>query len=496
MSKPIVWTIAGSDSGGGAGIQADLKTFHALGAYGCSVVTALTAQNTTGISRIEYQSDDMMEAQLSALANDLHPAAVKIGMLGTASVIRKVAAHLASIQPFTVLDPVLVSSSGTSLVEKDALEAMIQHLLPHVDLLTPNIAEAEALLGRRIEHHAQMPDAATDLLKCGVSSVLLKGGHAPGGFCQDFWTDGRLRLWITSPRQDVADSHGTGCTLSSAIAACKALNFSELDALVIAKAFVNQGLRGTLHVGRGRKPLSHTGWPTDPRDLPWITHRADDARARIVFPGIGSERIGLYPVVDRAAWLRKLLPLGVRTIQLRIKDLGNTMLEEEIRAGIDAARHFNANLYINDHWSLALKHGAYGVHLGQEDLPGSDLRALAAAGIRLGVSTRSYFELAQAMSVQPSYVAIGSVFPTASKTIDYDPLGLGHFRRLRKLIDLPVVAIGGITLEQAENVWLAGADGMAVISDVVNAPNPSARAGDWLKFFANPPRRDEGERTG
>ena len=490
MSKPIVWTIAGSDSGGGAGIQADLKTFHALGAYGCSVITALTAQNTTGISRIEYQSDDMMEAQLQALATDLHPAAVKIGMLGAASVIRKVAAHLAAIQPFTVLDPVLVSSSGTSLVEKDALEAMIQYLLPHVDLLTPNIAEAAALLDRPIAHHAEMPDAATALLKYGVGSVLLKGGHAPGKFCQDFWTDGNLQLWLTSPRQDVADSHGTGCTLSSAIAACKALKFSELDALVIAKAFVNQGLRGALHVGRGRDSLSHEGWPDDPRDLPWITHRADDAREQVAFPDADPQKIGLYPVVDRAAWMEKLLPLGIRTIQLRVKDLGNTMLEEEIRNAIRLAQRFHASLYINDHWQLALKHNAYGVHLGQEDLPGADLRALAKAGLRLGVSTRSSFELAQAMAVRPSYVAIGSIFPTASKTINYDPLGLGHFHRMSRLIETPIVAIGGITLDQAENVWLAGADGMALISDIIHAPNLSARVGDWLKFFANPPRSD------
>ena len=490
MSKPIVWTIAGSDSGGGAGIQADLKTLHALGAYGCSVITALTAQNTTGISRIEYQSDDMMEAQLQALASDLHPAAVKIGMLGTNSVIRKVAAHLAAIQPFTVLDPVLVSSSGTSLVEKDTLEAMIQHLLPHVDLLTPNIAEASALLGRPIEHHSEMPEAAVELLKYGVGSVLLKGGHAPGAFCQDFWTDGTIRLWLTSPRQDISDSHGTGCTLSSAIAACKALKFSELDALVIAKAFVNQGLRGTLRVGRGRAPLSPAGWPDDHRDLPWITHRAEEAHDRIVFPDVDPQQIGLYPIVDRAALLDRLLPLGVRTVQLRVKNLDESLLEEEVRTAVQLAQRFNANLYINDYWQLALKHNAYGVHLGQEDLPGADLRALAKAGIRLGVSTRSYFELAQAMAVRPSYVAIGSVFPTASKTIDYDPLGLGHFRRLSRLIDMPVVAIGGITLEQAENVWLAGADGMALISDIVHAPDMNARVGDWLKFFSNPPRRD------
>lgn len=490
MSKPIVWTIAGSDSGGGAGIQADLKTFHALGAYGCSVITALTAQNTTGISRIEYQSDEMMEAQLQALATDLHPSAVKIGMLGTASVIRKVAAHLAAVQPFTVLDPVLVSSSGTSLVEKDALEAMCQHLLPHVDLLTPNIAEASALLGRPIAHHSEMPDAAAALLKYGVGSVLLKGGHAHGKLCQDFWTDGQMQLWLTSPRQDITDSHGTGCTLSSAIAACKALKFSELDALVIAKAFVNQGLRGTLRVGSGRGSLSHAGWPDDPRDLPWITHRAEDAHEKIVFPDTGSQPIGLYPIVDRTAQLEKLLPLGVRTVQLRVKNVDHSMLEEEIVAAVKLARQFNASIYINDYWQLALKHNAYGVHLGQEDLPGADLRALAKAGLRLGVSTRSYFELAQAMAVQPSYVAIGSIFPTASKTIDYDPLGLGHFHRLSRLVDVPVVAIGGITLDQAENVWLAGADGMAIISDIIHAPDMPARVADWMKFFSNPPRRD------
>lgn len=480
MKKPIAWTIAGSDSSGGAGIQADLKTMNALGTMGCSVITALTAQNTLGISEIEYPSQSMLVGQIAALKADLPPAAIKIGMLGNAATIETVVQHLASLNAYTVFDPIMVSSSGRALFEPHAINVLICRLMPLVHLLTPNIGEAEILLGRKLKDKPDIEAAAIDLLKFGVKSVLIKGGHLPGAQCRDYWTDGIRKVWLSSPRQDVTHTHGTGCTLSSAITACRALGYDELDAVVLAKAYVNQGLREGTSLGKGRGPLAHEGWPDSPDDLPQIDASASDVQ----FADCGDEPLGFYPIIDRAAWLEKLLPIGVRTVQLRIKDLTGTALDSEIQKAVAFARRFDARLFINDHWKIALQHKAYGVHLGQDDLPASDLRALSEAGIRLGVSVQSYAEAARAAGIRPSYTAIGAIFATASKDLNYKPMGVDEFTRLRKLIRGPVVAIGGITLEKATVLTAAGANGLAVISDVLSTADPPARARSWLEFWS------------
>ncbi|MFH0954330.1 MAG: bifunctional hydroxymethylpyrimidine kinase/phosphomethylpyrimidine kinase [Verrucomicrobiota bacterium] len=483
MKRPITWTIAGSDSGGGAGIQGDLKTMNAIGVHGCSVITAVTAQNTTGISRIEVLSEDMVSAQLSALEEDLPPVAVKLGMLGTAEIVRRVAAVLRKLKAFVTCDPVMVSTSGSSLLERDARDTFVAEMLPLVHLLTPNIPEAEAMVKKTIADQNDMVTAARELLKSGAKSVLLKGGHAGGAFSQDYWTDGREEWWFTSPRKKETHTHGAGCTLSAAIAACHAMGYSLLDAIVIGKAYVNQGLRRGGGIGRGRGPLAHGYWPSDPRDMPWMTRTSEEGRRCLTFSDCGPDPIGLYPLVDRLAWLKQLLPLGVKAIQLRVKDLAGPALEQEIRAAIRYAERLNVRLFINDEWRLALKHKAYGVHLGQEDLAFADLPALAAAKMRLGISARSYSEIARALAVRPSYISLGAVFPTPSKTVDYDPIRSEHFRQMRQLINVPVVAIGGISLERAPEVWAAGAEGMAVISDITHAADPAARVKSWLQFF-------------
>jgi hydroxymethylpyrimidine kinase/phosphomethylpyrimidine kinase/thiamine-phosphate diphosphorylase len=477
--RAICWSIAGSDSGGGAGIQADLKTMNAFGVHGCTVITAITAQNTKGIAAIDVVSPGMIEAQLLALEKDLPPRAVKVGMLGTADVVNLVVRHLESLDAFVVCDPVLSATRGGVLLEPSAREILLERLLPRVDVLTPNVPEAEAFVGRKLGSTDAIESAAAKLVAMGARSVLIKGGHLSGKHCQDYWTDGRSATWLTSERQFVEHNHGGGCTLSSAIAAGIALGYPVLDALVLAKAYVNQGLRASGGIGSGRGPIAHGGWPSDPADLPWLTATADDAEDRLAFPDCGPEPLGLYPVVDSVSWLEKLLPLGVRTIQLRIKDPQTPGLEEEIRSGIALARKHDARLFINDHWELAIRHGGYGVHIGQDDLPTADLEAIHRSGLRLGISTHGYAELARALSVVPSYIAIGTVYPSPSKSFEHAAMGIEAFARLRKLAGVPVVAIGGITFERAPEVLAAGADGIAVISDITHAPDLAGRVASW-----------------
>ena len=289
MTKPIVWTVAGSDSGGGAGVQADLKVMTLLGAHACSVITALTAQNTISAERIEWVSQEMFSAQLGSLQVDLPPQAVKIGMLGTARAVEQLAAFLQTTRiPFTVCDPVLISSSGTFLLEAPAWPLLTERLFPLIDLITPNIPEAEHLLNMEISSPVDIEAAAKKTLALGVDEVLIKGGHGVHDIdlSSDYWSNGKDHAWLSSPRVDTQSSHGTGCVLSSAIAAARALGCEPLESIVLAKSYLNQGLRQAPHLGNGFGPLAFNAWEAAKEDLPWIGRRAGDSGERAPCPAL------------------------------------------------------------------------------------------------------------------------------------------------------------------------------------------------------------------
>jgi len=444
------------------------------------------------VAAIEYPSLSLLKAQLNLLAEDLPPAAIKLGMLGPEEAIELIAEKLSALDTFIVCDPVMVSTSGQALLHNQAVEALTRKLLPLVDLLTPNLQEAETLTHRPIHTTADMELAASDLLAMGARSVLIKGGHfgqnaspADGqdAFAQDYWTDGTRHLWLTSPRQDTNSTHGTGCTLSAAITACVALGYELPDALVIAKAYVNQGMRLAPGLGQGSGPLAHLGWPETHEDLPWLTPTSKTGRHRASFPKCGETPLGFYPIVNSLAWLEKLLPLGVDTAQLRIKDLSGEALEREIAQAVAYAKSFNCRLFINDYWELALKYGAYGVHLGQEDLETADLPAIAQSDVRLGISTHSYAEMARALALRPSYIAIGPVFSTTTKKMRYTPQGLEALARWRRTLPYPLVAIAGIFLDNAPDVLATGVDSVAVVRDITNATDLPGRVAQWQALF-------------
>lgn len=287
MTKPIVWTVAGSDSGGGAGVQADIKVINLLGAHGCSAVTALTAQNTVGTGRLEWVSPDMLSAQLESLKSDLPPAAIKLGMLGTKAAVQTVAGFLKAIKaPFSICDPVLISSSGTFLLEAEAWPLVIEKLFPVVTLVTPNIPEAEHLLGVEISTPADIETAAKIALTLGVKEILIKGGHGSHDMdlSSDYWSNGTEHAWLSSPRIDTKSSHGTGCVLSSAIATARAQGYGPLDSIVLAKAYLNQGLRQAPGIGNGYGPLAFNPWERAEEDLPFISQKADIPSTRAEIP--------------------------------------------------------------------------------------------------------------------------------------------------------------------------------------------------------------------
>ena len=262
---PIALTIAGSDSGGGAGIQADLKTFHAFGVFGTSALTAITAQNTLGVHAVHPIPLDVIRGQITAIASDLRPAAFKTGMLATRAIIDAVAASIDEHDLSRyVLDPVMIATSGDRLLDREAERGIVERLLPLCEIVTPNLPEALVLLGERSEHvrltSADEPllrDYAQRLVGLGARAALLKGGHLAGDDVLDVFYDGvEFRTW-RRPRLETRSTHGTGCTLSAAIAAGLAQKRPLVDATERALAYVARAIAAAPGLGAGHGPLNH-----------------------------------------------------------------------------------------------------------------------------------------------------------------------------------------------------------------------------------------------
>ncbi|MDR1657255.1 MAG: bifunctional hydroxymethylpyrimidine kinase/phosphomethylpyrimidine kinase [Deltaproteobacteria bacterium] len=256
MTKAL--TIATSDSGGGAGIQADLKTFAAFGVFGLCVVSGVSAQNTVAVTGLELLSPALVTSQLKAVFEDIGVDAVKIGLLGNAANTLAVASFLGSLKPRPpiILDPVMVSASGHIFLDDDAVKALVS-LLPLTTLITPNLPEAKALTGLDIQRDDDYIKAAEKIISYGATRVLVKGGHASGPEARDLFFGPEGPNWISAERVNTPNNHGTGCTLSSAIASALARGESLEEAIKLAKLFVTGGLKNSIVLGQGPGPLNH-----------------------------------------------------------------------------------------------------------------------------------------------------------------------------------------------------------------------------------------------
>lgn len=487
MKQDIVWTMAGSDSSGGAGIQADLRTFQNLGVHGCSIITAVTAQSSQKVNHIQYVSRESVQAQIKSLQRDFPPKAIKIGMLGHFSVLDQVIHYLSDYSGYIVFDPLMTSSSGQNLFDNDLKNylSQIKKIFPLVDIITPNISEVEKLLDIKIKSYHDIEMSAFEILSLGAKSVFIKGGHfTEDNLSQDFWTNGVESFWISSKRYPNKNYRGTGCTLSSAMAASLALGYHIKDALVIAKMYVNRGIRLSHIIHDHISLLAHDAWSPEEIDLPYITHQPIHHLPKKFKEG-GLKPLGLYPVVDSTPWIKKLLPLGVKTIQLRIKNKYGTELENEIKIAVNLAHQYNATLFINDYWELAISAGAYGVHLGQDDLNTANIKLIWKAGLRLGISTHCHYEVARAHALNPSYLACGPIFPTTSKVMPFAPLGISQLQWWRKILKYPLVAIGGININNLKDVLQTKIDGVAMISAITKAQDPIKTTEHFLRMVSN-----------
>jgi hydroxymethylpyrimidine/phosphomethylpyrimidine kinase len=255
---PVCMTIAGSDSGGGAGIQADLKTFAALGVYGTSAITAVTAQNTVAVTAVHEVPVDVIAAQIDAIVDDIGVDVVKTGMLSSAAIIDTVAGRIRRHRlEAVVVDPVMVAKGGDRLLRQDALDALRTQLLPLASIITPNLPEASELLGRQVITLSDAREAARELVhRLGVKAAVVKGGHLEGPAIDVFYDGVELRE-IGTTRLHTTSTHGTGCTFASAVAAHLARGFPPVEAVVRAKRYVTQAIRRAYPIGHGHGPLNH-----------------------------------------------------------------------------------------------------------------------------------------------------------------------------------------------------------------------------------------------
>lgn len=485
MNAPAtLLAIAGHDPSGGAGLGTDLATWQAMGLHGASVCTALTVQDRDGVHALQPAEPAVLRGALAAALRESRPAAVKLGMLGSEETAAEVAAFCESLEVPVVWDPVLgASAGGQSLLR--ASERTLGRLARASTVITPNRVEAARLLDLPAWEGEGAPAEAWVravrarwLVEGRTRAVVIKGGHAQGSRSVDWLCTADSLLALAVPRLPAGAGgrvHGTGCVYASALAGMLAQGAGHAQAAVeaqwrthaaISQAWIAPGGRA---MANASARLHSGGFPELSRDS--VRTCGEDFPALLRAPG-------LYPVVPDADWVLRLLELGVHTLQLRVKGRPPAELRAQLRVAVEAARERGAQLFVNDHWREALDAGAWGVHLGQEDLlelGAADLRRLRDAGMRLGLSSHDPREMACAHALRPSYIALGPVWPTTLKQMQHAALGLARLRdwALRCKPRYAVVGIGGISLDRAAAAMDCGLDGFAVVGAVVGADDPA-----------------------
>ncbi len=483
--KTAVLSISAHDPLGMAGIAMDQRALTSLGVHCGSCITANTAQNQTDFFSLNPVNLDVFISQLDALYQQDLFSVIKIGLIHDIEQAQALVNHPIFSNKTIILDPVLGASSDQNKYSQSRLSAL-RFLIQHVHVVTPNVEEANILITLFDDSVSYMDDSlalAKLLHQSTNSAVLLKGGHGKYK-AQDVYCDSERYFYLEHDEFQHGFNRGTGCAMASLIAGAIALGHSISDAMVIAKMQMHGGWQHPFSIDEKTGTLGFVDFnQTKPQhfqntQLPRVY--VSDKQNNLQFLPCSTE-LGLYPIVDRASWLARLLPLGVKVIQLRVKDLSGECLKNEIMQCVKLANEFGCQLYINDHWQLAIVCGAYGVHLGQEDIDAADLAAIANAGLRLGLSSHCFYEVARAKTIKPSYIAFGPVYATQTKDMPWVPKGANGLAYWRvQLTDFPLVAIGGINEERFEKVKAQGVDAIAMISAITEADNPEQVCADFI----------------
>ena len=523
----IIWSISGHDCSGGAGIAADIKTAQCFSNADnftelCPIITANTTQNAESLLAVNPISVEVLAKQVACLLTDKKPDVIKIGLIANDQQLLWLTETLHSLKQQlpelkVVYDPVASASVGGRFSQ--LTPTLLKALLPLIDILCPNMPEAKAIVSAfYVDSQSDIAALAEQIQSLGVNTVIIKGGHFENNIesadnihnqdknnCRDYCLHKISHLetghpltslapkhltqvyQLSTPRINTSHSHGGGCSFATAISCFIAQGYLVRDAFTLTKAFISRGLaaehNNTNYYGAFRQlPVSSElqGKQALSPFLPAVVNNVNlQDKNQNTSKGFASlklakgEKLGLYPVVDSLAWLERLKPLGLNIIQLRVKGLSGDALETTIKAAIELYRDSNTRLFINDHWQLAIKHGAYGIHLGQEDVADADLSAIANVGIRLGISSHGIYEFLASQQLKPSYLAFGAIFPTTTKDMTGQIQGLDNLKMMMNTQpSQPIVAIGGINHSNIDAVVTTGVDSIAVVTAITEAESP------------------------
>lgn len=489
-NRPLVLIAATVDSGGGAGITADCITVFDTGAFPLPLACALAPESLTRVGSVSSVSTEALKESLKMACHDWQQpvAAVKVGLIPRQDalevLLHALETDLCSVP--VVWDPVLTATAGP--LESADLKANLSRILKHVTIFTPNLPEALTLAGW---DESKLEKEGTEALgrvftAMGAKAVIIKGGHrAERKLALDVFVSAELTFTMEHEKTAGDGAHGGGCALSSALASFIAQGYALQDAAVLAKAYVTEGIaKPAVKADNGRPPIGHHGPCTDLAFFPVVREPGfPEGHEQPFAPCV--ERMGLYPVLSDLNTMQSLLSLGVRTLQLRIKDKNDPNLLGKIKRAVFLGRQFNARIFIDDYVDLAIEAGAYGVHLGMEDLREADLQKICEAGLHLGVSTHGPYELLKALQLKPSYIALGHIFPTNSKKMPSKPQGVEKLAYQKAIVgSYPTTAIGGIKLHNVESVLKAQDCSVALITGITDAGPEEiwAVAEKWLKL--------------
>lgn len=476
MDSSMVWSIGGFDPSGHAGITVDNRTMDSFNISHAMIISAATAQNDSSCRLVQSIDPSILTKQVETLLEKNKPIAIKIGMIPDRRTLRFIVSLLKRIKVPTVFDPVMCTSSGAQIINCSLLNEMKRDLLPLITLITPNIMEAEYISGQKVHFAKDFQKTANVIKDLGVEAVLVKDGHGTGDWCRDYFHSDISSFWMWTSRLKTCNVRGTGCCLSSAIAALYAQLGELSEAVVVGTAYVKRAIRLA-------SPLLHHGpWPVEECDMPMITSSFQVQPRISSFPECNRNFQGIYPVLPSSEWIKKMVDWDVKVAQLRIKKERSSHVDGEMIESINYSKNSQCGLYINDHWESAIKYGAYGVHLGQSDCIVANIGAIADAGLRLGVSTHSYEELGRALALNPSYIALGPIFPTTTKDMPWKPQGIGRIAIWKTLSNKPLVAIGGMNRDNASKAFSAGADAVACVRELTEAGDPEGIIKQWKKY--------------
>jgi hydroxymethylpyrimidine kinase/phosphomethylpyrimidine kinase/thiamine-phosphate diphosphorylase len=412
---------------------------------------------------------------------DFEIKAIKIGLIPNLEIAKAIERILTIHDVPVVMDPVMSATSGGQQAAPNVLEFVRKALFPKVTLLTPNLPEIQNITDNP---NWSVEKQVRHLIGEGLSACLVKGGHGDQSFVSDYLANAFGHFYCYQPRLN-KNVRGTGCVLASSLACYLAQGEDIRDAVILSRSYINRGIREAQSLGPYQL-FSHQRKPVELHDIPRLSYTPDLIGKSFSFPEC-PDRLGIYPVVDSADWINRLLTIGIKTIQLRLKQTDNAFLNAEVASAVDTAQqHGDIQFFVNDHWRIAIDSGAYGVHLGQEDLHDADLLEIENAGLRLGISTHSYWELARALAVNPSYIALGPIFETDSKQMPWQPQGFDLLAEWIRLLEghTPLVAIGGIDLPRAKELHKTGVGSVAMISAITKATDYQQVTHDLLALWS------------